>query len=304
MEHGLNVKRNYKDTLFRMLFQDKKSLMHLYNTISGKNYDDPEQLEIVTLENAIFMNMKNDLAFVVDCSLCLYEHQSTDSPNIPLRSLFYVSREYEKMISKKTLYSTKQIEIPAPSFVVFYNGLHDRPPVEMKRLSDLFMPRQDTPNLELIVKVININIGKNDELLRDCKTLFDYMLYNDKVRTYGAVMGIADAVERAVNECIKEGIISDFLLRNKAEVIQMSIFEYDEERELRLIREDEREMGREEGLKEGRQEGRECVMRLIVQDMLEDHIPDERILEKLKKRFVLSETESKQLLESVRQVAS
>ena len=84
----------------------------------------------------------------------------------------------------------------------------------------------------------------------------------------------------------------------------MSIFEYDEERELRLICEDEREMGREEGLKEGRQEGRECVMRLIVQDMLEDHIPDERILEKLKKRFVLSETESKQLLESVRQVAS
>lgn len=308
MKHGLTVKRNYKDTLFRMIFQDKTSLMQLYNTISGNHHEDPEQLEIVTLDNAIFMNMKNDLAFVIDCSLCLYEHQSTDSPNIPLRSLFYVSREYEKMISQRTLYSARKIDIPAPCFVVFYNGIQDRPPVEMKRLSDLFYPKQDNPNLELIVKVININLGKNDALLRDCRTLFGYMQYIDRVRIYSMEMELRNAVLRAVNECIQEGILSEFLLQNKAEVIQMSIFEYDEERELKLIREDERILGREEGRQEGRQEGREegkeYVLNLIVEDMIEDNISDEQILNKLTTRFALSETDSKRILESIHKTAS
>ena len=114
--------RNYKDTVFRMLFSDRKNLLSLYNAISGAHYDNPEMLEIVTLENAIYMGMKNDLAFIMDMNLYLYEHQSTYNPNMPLRNLFYISSEYQKMVDSNKLYSSTLLEIPAPHFVVFYNG--------------------------------------------------------------------------------------------------------------------------------------------------------------------------------------
>ena len=93
--------RKYKDTIFRMLFSDKKNLLSLYNALNGKNYSDCAQLEIVTLENAIYMSMKNDLAFILDLALFLWEHQSTYNPNIPLRDLMYIAKEYEKYIKEK-----------------------------------------------------------------------------------------------------------------------------------------------------------------------------------------------------------
>ena len=102
----LTTHRNYKDTVFRMLFSDRKNLLSLYNAVSGAHYDDPEKLEIVTLENAIYMGMKNDLAFIIDTDLFLYEHQSTYNPNMPLRDLFYISSEYQKLVDKKSLYSS------------------------------------------------------------------------------------------------------------------------------------------------------------------------------------------------------
>ena len=75
--------RNYKDTVFRMLFSDRKNLLSLYNAVNQSDYKNPEELEIVTLENAIYMGMKNDLAFIMDTNLYLYEHQSTYNPNMP-----------------------------------------------------------------------------------------------------------------------------------------------------------------------------------------------------------------------------
>ena len=115
--------RNYKDTVFRMLFSDRKNLLSLYNAVSGAHYEDPEMLEIVTLENAIYMGMKNDLAFILDMNLYLYEHQSTVNPNIPLRDLFYIAAEYQKLIDRKSLYSSAIQKIPTPGFFVFYNGI-------------------------------------------------------------------------------------------------------------------------------------------------------------------------------------
>lgn len=98
--------RNYKDTIFRMLFSDRESLLSLYNAVNKRNYTNPDDLEIVTLENAIYMGMKNDLAFILDMTLYLYEHQSTVNPNIPLRDLFYIAAEYQKLIDRKSLYSS------------------------------------------------------------------------------------------------------------------------------------------------------------------------------------------------------
>lgn len=83
------VNRNYKDTVFRMLFSDRKNLLSLYNAVSGSHYDDPEKLEIITLENAIYMGMKNDLAFIIGTDLFLF---FTIPVSAPLPHRLHLSR--------------------------------------------------------------------------------------------------------------------------------------------------------------------------------------------------------------------
>lgn len=203
------------------------------------------------MENAIYMSMKNDLACIIDCHLSLYEHQSTVNPNMPLRDLFYVAREYEKLLSGKTLYSSTLVRIPAPIFVTFYNGRDEQPEhVEMK-LSDAFEMPIDNPALELRVIQLNVNAGYNEALMEKCPTLKEYSLYVARVRKYKETVPLREAVELAVQECIREDILRDFLIRNRREAVSVSIFEYDEEKEMKLIRQAEREAGREEGRNEG-----------------------------------------------------
>ncbi len=254
------TERKYKDKLFRLVFREKKELLSLYNAVNGTNYDNPEDLEVNTLENAVYMNMKNDISFVFDMELNLYEHQSTYNPNMPLRDLFYIARLLEKATADRSLYGISLVQIPTPRFVVFYNGTEEQPERQILRLSDAFEKKIEEPGIELKVLMLNINLGKNKELLEKCKTLREYMIYVTKVREYAVTMNIRTAVERAVNECIKQEILKDFLLRYKAEAIQMSIFEYDEEREMQLIKESMRQVyskeGREEGRKQGLKEGR------------------------------------------------
>ncbi len=300
------VQRNYKDTLFRMIFSDKEALLGLYNAVSGKDYKEPDELEIVTLENAIYMNRKNDLAFVIDCSLNLYEHQSTDSPNLPMRNLFYISRELEKLTSQQSLYSSKLVKVPTPRFIVFYNGKDTSWERKVKKLSDVYEQKTDNPELELRVTMLNINLGKNSELMKKCKTLFEYMQYVEKVRKYTSSMNISQAVERAVNECIKEGILADFLLKNKAEAVQMSIFEYDEEKEMKLIRQDEREIGIQQGIRKGvnkgRKEGIRESIKCFILYCLEEQIQEESIVLKLQRIFGVLPDEGRRLISLYRKV--
>lgn len=251
-ETSTTANREFKSTIFSKLFKDKKKLLTLYNALNSSHYINEDELEIVTLENAIYMSMKNDLAFILDCRLSLYEHQSTPNPNMPLRNLFYVSKEYEKLIDKRTLYSRRKLKIPAPRFVVFYNGMEPQPEKEILKLSDLYQITETEPMLELQVLMLNINDGNNEELKENCHVLKEYMEYVNRVRkyVYQKNMALNDAVEYAITECIKEGILEDFLRENRAEVISMSIFEFDEEREMKLIREDEYQYGMEEGRKE------------------------------------------------------
>lgn len=298
--NDIRVQRNYKDTLFRMIFQDKVKLLSLYNAINGTDYSDPDALEIVTLDNAIYMNMKNDLAFIIDCSMNLYEHQSTYSPNLPVRNLFYISKELEKSINQRTLYSSRLVTFPTPRFVVFYNGIEKDWDRKVLKLSDAYKKKTDVPELELFVTMININHGKNSEMAEKCHTLFEYMEYVEKVRKYSKEMEIVEAVERAVDECIREGILEEFLSRCRSEAIHMSIFEYDEERELKLIREDEREIGREEGMKEGIEQGRREGIQAFILDNIEEGIGEERILSKLVRRFKLDENKAKEWVLNVR----
>ena len=264
-----SVKRDYKSRMFTMIFRDKKELLQLYNAVGNRNYEDPELLTINTLENAIYMSMQNDLSFVIDSRLSLYEHQSTYNPNLPLRFLLYLSDLYEKMITGKNVYGTKIIQIPAPKFIVFYNGKEERPEKEVIKLSDSYMTQGEEVSLELLVDVLNINIGHNKELLQACKTLGDYSEYVYRVREYAKEMSIEEAVDRAIDECIKEDILREFLVRNRAEARAMSIYEYNQEEHIRLEREDAFEDGRKVGKEEG-----ENRLGKLIEVLLEEGLDD------------------------------
>lgn len=247
---SLTANRKYKDTVFRMLFSDRKNLLSLYNAINGTAYENPDDLEIVTLENAIYMGMKNDLAFIIDTNLFLYEHQSTYNPNMPLRDLFYISSEYQKLVDHKSLYSSTQQKVPAPNFIVFYNGTVKKEDCWTNYLSEAYENLTGEPNLELKVITLNINEGHNKELMQQCQILREYAQYVAKVREFAGNTELNAAVELAVNECIQNNILAEFLRKHKSEVIAMSIFEYDKEEEEKKLREAEYEAGYDEGKKE------------------------------------------------------
>lgn len=243
----INPNRQHKDRLFRLIFRDKKELLSLYNAMNQTNYTNPDDLQINTLENAIYMSMHNDLSFLIDSSMTLYEHQSTVNPNMPLRNLMYVSNLYSKITKDANLYGEKRILIPTPEFVVFYNGVKEQPDKVTMRLSDAFEKAPNEKSLELVTTMLNINQGHNTELLANCKTLRDYVQYADKVREYAVYMPLEEAVERAITECIENDILADFLRNHKAEAKSVSIFEYDEEQHMRQVRAEGHAEGRSEG---------------------------------------------------------
>lgn len=249
------IKRIYKARLFEMIFSQKAELLELYNAVNGTDYKNPELLEINTLENAIYMSMKNDLSFIIDSRLTLYEHQSTYSPNLPLRCLMYISDLYSAITRDENLYGKSMVKIPTPRFVIFYNGAEERPDMEVLKLSDLYTVAEEEVSLELKAVILNINPGHNEKLLETCRTLRDYSEYTYRVRRYAQEMSLEDAVERTITECIAEGILEDFLRKHRAEAKSVSIYEYDEERHMRSVREEGREEGIKEGIRTGVAEG-------------------------------------------------
>lgn len=250
------IYRNYKDNVFCLLHRDRRNLLELYNGLNGTDYGNADDLAVVTLSDAICIQYRNDAAYTFNNDLSLYEQQSTENPNIPLRLLHYISEEYRHIISAKELYRQSMVKIPTPHFVIFYNGTKPQPERRTYRLSDLYQNPMAEPELELRATVLNINPGNNEELLRKCGTLHGYMEFVRKVRDKKAHMGTEEAVRGAVSECIREGILRDFFTSHKEEVIGVSIFEFDEELYKQAMREDGIEIGKEEGRKEGIIEGR------------------------------------------------
>ena len=200
----------------------------------------------------------------------MFEQQASKNPNMPLRFLHYVSDVYREMYPNSELHRHSMLKIPVPHFVTFYNGRDGMKDEEMVlKLSDMFMERKDNvsqvctesePELELKVRVININPdGCTDlddgnlpdfkgrripSILNKCHILRDYMTFVNKVneKKYSENMDIRTAVTEAVDECITNGILSDFFSEHREEVIDVSVYDYDEEGRMRV----EREEGREE----------------------------------------------------------
>ena len=219
------------------------------------DYTDPDALEIVTLENAIYLGMKNDVSCLIDMRIQLYEHQSTVNPNMPLRDLMYVCEQYEKYMINKDIYSSRLIRLPTPRFVVFYNGIQKQPERRELYLSDAFEIPEECPSLELRVTQLNINKGYNEDLLKRCPTLFEYVEYVSMVRKYQETQPLEEAVRHAVDHCIRHNILKDFLLANKAEVVRMTLYEYDEELHKQTIRKESYEDGFDDGFENGFEDG-------------------------------------------------
>ena len=267
----LTANRMYKSRIFAMLFSDRNELLKLYNAINGTSYDDPDLLQVNTLENAVYMSMQNDVSFIIDMRLNLYEHQSTYSPNLPVRYLLYVADVYSDYTEDMNLYGTKAVKLPTPRFVIFYNGQAEQPDRKELKLSELFSIPDADPSLELKAVMLNINKGHNRKLMETCRTLQDYAEYTFRVREYAAEMPLDLAVEQAITECISEGILADFLRKNRAEAKKVSIYEYDEERHMRQTREEGMEEGYANGFSQGIEQGiTQTVINLLKSGLLTD----------------------------------
>ena len=277
------INKKYKDRLFRKIFSDEKNkgnLLELYNELNGTTYSNLEDLEITTIDDVIYMGMKNDVSFLLDSTMSLYEQQSTFNPNMPLRGFMYFSKLYNKYISTRHLniFSNHLVKIPMPQYYVFYNGRQEFPDRMELKLSHAFQIKKGE-GFEWTAVMININYGRNKKLMNRCKILRDYAILVDKIRKYQKEnVDMEAVVSRAVNECIAGDVLAEFLLAHKAEVIEMCLTEYNEEETMAMLREEYKEEGlregREQGLKEGRQKGRQEGRKLGHEEALIDLMKD------------------------------
>lgn len=247
------INAKHKDRLFRKLFGDEKNkenLLSLYNALNDTHYDNVDDLTITTIDDVIYLGMKNDVSCAIDNRMALYEHQSSFNPNMPLRGFMYFGKLYNKEIKQKgyNIYGSKLIKLPTPQYYVFYNGTDNYPDRTVLRLSDAFHIQQEEKDFEWTAVMLNINYGKNKILMDRCQTLKEYAILVSKIRKYQKIYtNLEIAITAAIDECIKENILKDFLLEHKSEVIDMCLTEYNEEEVMEMFRKESYEDGRREG---------------------------------------------------------
>lgn len=242
-----NVAVKFKDNVFCMLYRDKRNLLDLYNALNNSHHTNVDELEVTTLNGGSYMKYKSDASFLLTMNLYMFEQQSSKNPNMPLRFLHYLSDVYRNMYSNDMLHRRSMIKLPVPHFVTFYNGLEKWIETDEEiKLSDMFELPVDKPEIEIEVRVININ--GNADILKRCKTLHDYMTFVNKVRHKTDVdkLDIRTAVINAIDECIEEGILVDFFEEHREEVVEVSIYDYDEEKTRKTLFEEAKEMCRDE----------------------------------------------------------
>ena len=241
--------RNHKDSLFRKVFRKKSDLLALYNAINGTNYDNEADLEINTLDNALYMTVKNDVSCIVGCTMNLYEHQSSYNPNMPLRGLIYFATLYNSYTDQRklNLFSSTLQKIPTPQFVVFYNGLKNEPDRQILRLSDAFQTKGGCLECEAVM--LNINYGKNLELMEKCRRLEEYAIFIATVREYAAdkKRSLSEAITLAIDACIEKGILLDILTVERTEVFMYILESFDKE----LYERDLKQNAYVDGVKDG-----------------------------------------------------
>lgn len=245
--HNMNWK--HKDSLFKIAFREKEKLLELYNAINNSDYDNPTELTVYTLEDVIFMGIKNDISFLVGEVLNLYEHQSTENPNMPIRGLMYFAENYESYIARNNLdiYGRVLQKLPFPQYYILYNGVKEAEDRKVLELKDAFPKLEGMePCLNCKATLLNINFGHNREIMARSQTLMDYSVYIQRIRdNKGSGISIFEAVDRATEDCIREGILKDILVKNSAEVKRMVLGAWGTENHLKKQREEREQVERE-----------------------------------------------------------
>jgi hypothetical protein len=244
----MNVNREHKNSVFTTLFDDEDRVRELYAALKGVDYDPALPVVITTLRDVLYMNRINDLSFTAEKKFVfIVEHQSGLNRNMALRMLLYMSGVYEEIVDRRSLYRDSRVKIPAPEFIVLYNGTAETPDRWEERLSDAFMETAEGAeySLDLRITVYNINKGRNPELLGRSEHLAGYAEFVARVRENEKAMPLARAVTEAIRCCVREGILAGFLEEHGSEVMNMLLEEWnwDEAKEVWL------EEGMETGLK-------------------------------------------------------
>ena len=314
-----NGNREYKSDVISMMLQIPEYALDVYNAMNDSVYTDPDMIQIMRLENGISLSVRNDASFFINNYLNLYEHQSTYSPNAPLRFLIYLTSLLKKMIGKRDLYGRKRVQIATPHFAVFYNGTEKRPEKEVIKLSDAFINHTDTPEIELTVTVYNINPNNNTQLLEKSEVLCGYMIFVNRVRenlehqkkiaqnapeydeaAYEEELEVA--INEAIDYCVKHHIMEEFFRENRNEVTKSMVLDYTWERREELIRAEEYEDGKREGLEIGRAEGEkrgraEGEKRGRIEgEKLGAEAMQKKLLQKLMETQKITEAEAKKML--------
>ncbi len=258
------INRQYKDRFFKKVFSTKEALLSLYNAVNGTDYDNPDDIEINTIGDFIYMGMKNDVSFLFTNVLNLYEHQSTYNPNMPLRGFLYLASLYQKLLGGCDIHGEKLIKIPTPQFIVFYNGTKEEPDVIELKLSDSFVGATAYPTcLECKAIMLNINKGHNSQMMEKCKELEGYATLVSLIReNLDEGVDLETAVDMAVDECIQRGILADILVANRREVKKMLLTEYDEELHIKNEKSISFEEGKEQGIEQGIEQGVQLINEL------------------------------------------
>ena len=298
MNQAAEPKRNHQDTVFRMLFSEKENAIELFNALEDTNYGPDTEVEFTTLEDAVYTNLKNDLGFIIDKQfIILTEHQAAINHNMPLRQLEYLARTYEKLVDAVALYGSKRVKIPTPEFFVVYTGSQKWKTTTL-RLSDSFLHKPPENSVELVVKIIKMHYNNDDEqsqkVLERSEKLRGYSLLLECIKDYRSQGKDAkEAVNMAIQRCISEGILKDFLEKNSPEVGSMLFKEITSE-EFAEIRAKE---AAEEYYNKGRSEGIELGITNLIAAYREFHLSDDQILKKLIEKYQIEETEALAYLE-------
>ena len=254
MQESVTINRTYKDRLFKIIFEGKKELLSLYNALTGKNYQNPDELEINTIDDVIYMHLKNDMSFILDDWQNLFEQQSTFNPNQPLRGFFYFADLYKVKYFGKKIYSTRLLKIPTPQYIVFYNGTTSMPDKKELRLSDAFQQPTAQPDIEVVAHMLNINYGHNKELMERCQKLKEYAQFIDIIRHYlreNEHLTNEQAISKAIDDCIQNNILRDILQKERLRVMASILSEFDEVGYKEMIRQEAYEDAYEEGVEYG-----------------------------------------------------
>lgn len=291
---NIHGNRKYKDSLFRKVFRKKKDLLALYNAINGTSHENEDDLEINTLDNALYMSVKNDVSCIIGCTMNLYEHQSSYNPNMPLRGLIYFAQQYNIYTEKRklNLFSSTLQKIPAPRYIVFYNGVKNEPDRQVLKLSDAFQTEGGCLECEAVM--LNINYGQNRELMEKCRRLEEYAIFIATVRKYAAdkALSLRDAITLAIDECIEKGILLDILTEDRAGVYMYILESFDKE----LYERDLKQDAYEEGLQDGESNKRISLIKIKlakgksmeqIADELEETVEDiEKLVEEINNNLI------------------